>query len=91
VVIRGLLLSAGGLPAALSQDVPPAALSRDVPPAVAAVAAVPTTAGAAASVAEGVVPAAEVAGDIAKKQHLWQAAPLRINFPLSRRVKIICS
>jgi hypothetical protein len=35
--------------------------------------------------------AAEVAGDIAKKQHLWQAAPLRINFPLSRRVKIICS
>jgi hypothetical protein len=70
------------------------------------VAAVPTTAGAAASVAEGVVPAAEeasvevvvvaasaaeVAGDIAKKQHLWQAAPLRINFPLSRRVKIICS
>jgi len=49
--------------------------------AATAVAVVPTTV--------AVVVAIAVAADIAKKQHLWQAAPFRKDFSLSRRVKII--
>jgi len=54
--------------------------------AIAAAAAVVATAVAVAVAASAAV---AVAADIAKKQHLWQAAPFRKDFSLSRRVKII--
>jgi len=43
----------------------------------------------AVAVAVAASAAVAVAADIAKKQHLWQAAPFRKDFSLSRRVKII--